>query len=245
MKSEIAHELRLRYEPVATVFTNKKPEGGVQFSEGKWGCVASMHVAASKGIVAVFDRKTFGCASGGIGLGFNVPLRPHIAEFLSVGSPGQEGEHYWKSPELAQKFVDRLPVTDIPEEFVVFMPLSKAETEKPALVSFYVNADQLSAFVVLANYGRDTQENVIVRMGAGCHTICLYAIDEAKRKQPRAVLGMMDVTVRPHVDADLLCITVPFSMYEEMEQNVRGSFLEVHDWKKIQERIQRTQRANT
>ena len=234
--SLLSESLKLRYEPVAVCYVDERPLQAKGFAEGRWGCVASLHVSASKGHIHVFDRKTFGCPSGGAGIGFGVPFRPNLAEFLSTGSPGQEGEHYWRTPELAQAFVDQLPITDVPQEYVVFAPLSKAPCP-PAVVSLYVNADQLSAIVVLASYGRATNENVIVPMGAGCHTAVLYALREAASEQPRAVLGMTDITARPHVDPDLLCVSMPFRMYEELERNVEGSFLEQRDWLKIKERI--------
>ena len=238
MKSKMAEELKLKYQPVAVLFTNEKPAGAAQFVEGKWGCVVGMHTAASKGKAAVFDRKTHGCPGGAVGLGFGAFPRPGMAEFLSTGGPGQEGEHYWKSPVEAQAFVDATPMKDIPFTYVVFKPLGQLEEdETPQLVNFYVNADQLSALVVLANYGRSTPDNVAARMGAGCHTICLIPLDEAQKNPPRAVIGMFDITARPYVDADILSFSMPFSMFKEMEANVEGSFLDHPDWKKVRARI--------
>jgi uncharacterized protein (DUF169 family) len=238
MKSRIAHELKLRYQPVAVLFTNAKPEGAVQFEEGKWGCVIAMHTAAAKGKTAAFDRQRHGCPGGAVGLGFGGFKRPNMAEFLSSGGPGTEGEHYWKSPTEAKAFMDALPVQDIPFDYVVFKPLSLLEDdERPELVNFYVNPDQLSALVVLAGYGRTTTDNVVTRMGAGCHTICLIPLEESRKNPPRAVIGMFDITARPYVDADVLSFSVPFSMFEEMEAGVPGSFLECADWGKVRDRI--------
>lgn len=233
---QLQEALKLRYEPVAVCYTNEKPEAAKGFPESKWGCVASLHMAAAKGHVFAFDRKTFGCPSGGIGLGFKLPFRPKLAEFLSTGSPEQMGEHYWKTPELAQAFIDQLPVTNVPEEFVVFSPLSKAPCE-PTVVSIYVNPDQLSALVVLASYARKTNENIIVPMGAGCHTSVLYALKECDNESPRAVLGMTDITARPYVDPDLVAVSMPYGMYQELLDNVEGSFLGHKDWLRIKERI--------
>ncbi|HEY6838407.1 MAG TPA: DUF169 domain-containing protein [Geobacteraceae bacterium] len=71
MKSAIAGAINLGIEPVALVFTDEKPAGAVQFETGKWGCVLSMFgAAATKGRTAVFDRETYGCFGGGMGLGF-------------------------------------------------------------------------------------------------------------------------------------------------------------------------------
>jgi hypothetical protein len=111
------------------------------------------------------------------------------------------------------------------------------ETDPPLLVSFLVAPDQLSALVVLANYGRPTSDNIIAPFGAGCHTLFLIPYNESLRDSPRAVIGITDVSARPFVDSDLLSFTVPWKMFVEMEENIPGSFLEKHDWKKVRERI--------
>jgi len=67
MQSEIARRLKLRYAPVAILFSNEKPQGALEFKEGRWGCVASMLTAAAKGRKAVFSRATTGCMGGKIG----------------------------------------------------------------------------------------------------------------------------------------------------------------------------------
>jgi len=159
MHSQIAERLQLRYSPIAICFTNDKPTIAVEFAEGKWGCVAAMLTAAAKGRTVVFSRKTFGCGGGAIGLGFGNQYEHFpggIEYFLSTGRGEgyREGEAYKKTPELAKSFVDDLPITDIPYEYVVFTPLSQLEKDKqePKVVVFYANPDQLSALVVLANY---------------------------------------------------------------------------------------------
>ena len=74
------------------------------------------------------------------------------------------GERYIKNPELVNKFVKALPLTEIPTTYVVFKPLADIDSakEKPQSIIFFVNPDQLSALTVLANYGRDDNENVII-----------------------------------------------------------------------------------
>jgi len=71
MKSRISDAVRLNdYAPVAVMLTDDRPERATQFKKNQWGCVATLLVAASKGRTAVFDRDTFGCVGGGVGLGF-------------------------------------------------------------------------------------------------------------------------------------------------------------------------------
>lgn len=244
MKSELAVRLKLRYSPAAIMFTNEKPTGALEFAEKKWGCVAALLSAATKGRTAVFSRSTFGCIGGGVGLGFG-NMYPHFpggfSHFLSVGR-GEgfpEGEAYKKTPDLAQRFADDLPITDISEQYVVFKPLANVdeEIEEPKVIVFYVNPDQLSALVVLANYGRPGNENVIIPFAAGCQTACLIPWHEENQEKPRAVVGMTDISARPVIDADLLSFSMPYSLFKEMEENAAGSFLDKEAWHKVAKRI--------
>lgn len=246
MQSEIAQRLKLRYSPVAVLFTNEKPQGALEFKEGHWGCVAAMLTAAAKGRQAVFSRTTFGCEGGGIGLGLTQQYSAGMEYFLSTGGEGfapvagiREPEGFKKTPELAKAWMDSVPSIKIEEQYIVFKALSEVNSaeEEPKVVVFYANPDQLTALVVLANYGRPGFDSVMVPFASGCQTTCLFPWSEAASEQPRAVIGMTDISVRPRIDADLLSFSVPYIMFKEMENNVAGSFLDKHEWKKIAERI--------
>ncbi|MCL6610513.1 MAG: DUF169 domain-containing protein [Peptococcaceae bacterium] len=257
MESKIAKAIGMRYSPVAVVLTNDKPQDALQFKEGRWGCVVSMLNAAAKGRTAVFDRKTFGCLGGGVGLGFGnqyVNFPAGIEFFLSTGNKEfsatetgrnivrnmpaiEHGEGYVKTPDLARKFIDSLPMTDVPAEYVVFKPLDKLrEGETPRVVVFLVGPDQLSALVVLANYARETNENVAAPFCAGCHSIGIFPYREGESGNPRAIIGLTDVSARKHVEKDILSFSVPYGMFLEMESNVEGSFLEKEEWRRVLER---------
>jgi uncharacterized protein (DUF169 family) len=269
MESVIAKAIQLQYQPVALLWSSEKPQGAMQFAENKWGCVMWLAAAAARGKSAVADAKTFGCFGGGVGLGFgnqykNFPGGEEgFCHFLSTGNAAREGglelaekikpymttesfDHFLhgerniKSPALVEKFVQSLPITDIPEKYVVFQPLSQIDpaSEKPQVVIFFVNPDQLSALTVLANYGRGDNENVIIPYAAGCQTIGIYPYREAKSAKPRAVVGMTDLTARVYIrkqlnNPNLMTFAAPFALFEEMEQNVPGSFLERHTWQSL------------
>jgi len=102
MESKIAQALRLKYCPVAIVWTDDKPEKAMDFKEGKWGCVMWMLAAAAKGKTAAFDKNTYGCWGGGVGLGFgNQYLHfPGGIEcfyrFLSRGMRSGAGSKVWQ-----------------------------------------------------------------------------------------------------------------------------------------------------
>jgi len=257
MQSKIAEAIGMGYSPVALIWTDERPEGAVQFKKGARGCVVATLVAAAKGKKVVFDRETFGCPGGGTGLGFGnqyVYFPGGIEYFLSTGnkefcrseagkniaagmSDLEHGERYFKSPEIAAKFVETLPMRDIPAKYIVLKPIEQVDADqKPKVVVFLVKPDQLSALVVLANYGRGANNNVIAPMGAGCHTFGLFPYSEGEKENPRAVIGMFDISARPLVDKNVLSFSVPLGMFEEMESNVEGSFLEKEPWLKVKER---------
>ena len=102
---------------------------------------------------------------------------------------------------------------------------------------FFVNPDQLSALTILANYGREGNENVIIPYAAGCQTIGIYPYREATSENPRAVVGLTDISARVYIRKqlgdNLMSFAAPLSLYEEMEQNVSGSFLERQSWKDL------------
>lgn len=269
MESQIGKAIKLKYQPVALLWSKEKPEGAMQFSEGKWGCVMWLVVHAAKGKAAVADVKTFGCIGGGVGLGFGNQYRNFpggeegFCAFLSSGNAGRpggmelaeqvkpfmtkeshdnflHGERYIKSPELVSKFIDALPMMNIPDPFVVFRPISDIDPtkEKPQSVIFFANPDQLSALTVLANYGRGDNENVIIPYAAGCQTIGIYPYQEAQSVRPRAVVGLTDLSARLYVrkqlgDSHYMTFAAPFDLFQEMEQNVPGSFLERQTWQNL------------
>lgn len=259
MKSKIAEAIGLKYNPVGIIFTDKKPEGALQFKEGRWGCVISMLNAVAKGRTSVFDRKSFGCIGGGTGLGFGNTYKDFpggIEYFLSMGNKefceseiGKHivrnlpalchGEAYKKTPEFAKSFCDSLPYFNVPTEYVVFKPLQELlPNEQPRVVIFLATPDQISALVTLANYSRSGGENVIVPWGAGCHSICIIPLNEEKKDTPRGVIGLMDISARKQVDKDVLSFSVPYKMFNEMENNVAESFLTRNEWQKVKERNQ-------
>ena len=70
MESVLAQAIALQSSPIAVILTDEKPEGAVQFKEDVRGCVGASIVSVAGGKTAVFDRQTYGCPGGGVGLGF-------------------------------------------------------------------------------------------------------------------------------------------------------------------------------
>ena len=268
MESKIANAISLNYQPVALIWSDQEPAEAVQFQQGKWGCIMWLAASAAKGKAAACDRKTFGCFGGGVGMGFgdqyvNFPGgKDCFCHFLSGGNEQWEqgrqaaekvkpflrkesydnfvsGERYIKTPEQVHQFIENLPITDIPTEYVIFKPLADIDPqqETPQVIVFFADPDQLSALVVLANYDRQDNHNVIIPYAAGCQTIGIYPYQEAKAEKKRAVVGLTDlsarVSIRKLLEDHLMTFAVPLAMFEEMERNVADSFLERPTWQAL------------
>lgn len=149
------------------------------------------------------------------------------------------GERYMKTPELVGKFIESLPIREIEADYVIFKPLSEVDenTDDLRVVVFLVNMDQVAALTVLANYGRGHNENVIFPFAAGCQSIGIYPYREAERAEPRAVLGLNDISARMYLKRilkkDLMSFAMPLALFHEMESNLDGSFLMEDTWKQL------------
>ena len=266
MESITAKAIELETRPVALVWADEAPAGVSRFKPGRWGCVVSLFaVAATRGRAGAFDRQTFGCWGGGVGLGFGNQYEDFpgglecFCRFLSSGNELSEegraigdqmkvsgggrmaddflhGERYIKNPESTRRFVEALPMRDIPVGFVVVKPLEQTDPEHEDVksVTFFVDPDRLSALVILANYARPDVENVIVPWAAACQVLGIYAYRELERERPRGLIGLTDISPRKNVRSVLgkhvLSFTAPWPLFQEMEDNVKGSFLERETW---------------
>ncbi|MFB3902850.1 MAG: DUF169 domain-containing protein [Acidobacteriota bacterium] len=270
MESLLARALKLKYQPVAILWTDDRPANALFFAEGRWGCVMAIFgTVAERGRVAAFSRGSFGCWGGGVGLGFGnayVGFPGGVSSFCRFLSDGNEkskagkaiadqcaswmrgelrehflhGERYRKTPELVKHWVESsLPIMDVPARYVVFKQLQQLEKdEQPVVVVFLADADQMSALVVMANYDRPDSENAIIPHAAGCQSIGIFTYREARSSTPRAVVGLNDISARrqlKRLGRGLVTVSVPFALFQEMEANVPGSFLEQNQWKSLLE----------
>lgn len=268
MISKIAQSIRLANHPVALIWSDTAPQDALQFKPGRWGCVASLFAAvASKGKTAVFDRNTYGCWGGGVGLGFGncYEAFPGGVEgfcgFLADGNGRSDsgraigeglaqagakqladdfllGERYLKNADVTRRFLERLPMRDVPAKYVIVKPLSSVtDDDQIKNVTFFVEPDALSALVILANHTQPGYERVSIPYAAACQLLGILAYQESEREHPRALVGMTDISARKNTRASLgqncMSFTIPWPMFLEMESNVEGSFFQRDTWQAL------------
>lgn len=270
MNSKLIDALGLEFQPVVLAWTDKKPESAVEFGAGKWGCVMFHLAAAARGRATVIGRDSFGCQGGGVGMGFGNRYIEFpggvecLCRFLSDGNESDPagrqfgeamaasgnrdmaeeyllGERYMKDAESARRFVESLPVTDIPAGYVVLRPMTEGdlENEEVRSITLLVNPDQLSALVVMANYDHPERENVGIPFAAGCQTIGIFMYREQQSKTPRALIGLVDLSARKNVGRifgkEKMTFSMTPDMFKRMEANVDGSFFGRHTWSAIRQ----------
>jgi uncharacterized protein (DUF169 family) len=268
MKTRTGEAIGLETQPVALLWSDAAPEEALRFKPGRWGCVVSLFAAAAaKGRAGAFDSQTWGCWGGGVGLGFGncYQVFPGGVEcfcrFLSCGNEvceqgraiGQQmggnafaddflkGERYKQTPEAVARFVDALPVRDIPARYVVVKPLEQVDPgrEIPQNVTFFVDPDQLSALVILANYRDPLGESAIIPWAAACQVMGILAYREAGREHPRGLVGLTDLSARRNVRGTLgshiMSFTAPWALFQQMEEDAGDCFLQRESWRGLRQ----------
>jgi hypothetical protein len=269
MHSKIADAIHCQTHPVALIWAETAPQEALSFKAGRWACVMGLFAAtATKGRVAAMDRQTYGCWGGGVGMGFGNCYHTFpggiegFCRFLADGNeksePGREigkqvaawgnhqltddflqGERYLQNPEATQRFLDAIPMRDIPAPYVVLKPLELADPAQDDIksVTFFVDPDRFSALVVLANHTDPQRENVAIPWAAACQVIGIFGYRELEREHPRNLAGLTDLSARHTVRASLgknaLSFTAPWPAFLAMEKNVDSSFLRRETWRSL------------
>jgi len=204
-------------------------------------CVIGDIAKVRKGKTLCFDTHTIGCPGGQRYLGFESKLAPHFEYFLSYGIPGKlEGERYKKSPELVKELIKNQKPSKAPGDYIIFKRFDRmGDGDQPLVVIFFAPPDVLSGLFTLANFDELQPNGVIAPFCAGCGSIVDYPYKELKSSEPRAVLGMFDVSARPCVPSTVLTFAVPWPKYVRMADNMKESFLITKSWNKVRARMKR------
>ena len=203
-------------------------------------CVIGALAKVREGQSLAFDVDAVGCPGGKRYLGFTETLMPDFNYFLSCGIPGKlEGERYKKTPEMVQEYMAKhVPAMKAPGKYIVFKRWDKLdEADSPEVVIFFAEADVLSGLFTLASFDEAAQNMVIAPFGSGCSSIVQYPYVEKSSENPRAVIGMFDVSARPFVPRGTLTFAATMSRFTRMIDNMEESFLITPSWKAVQKRI--------
>jgi uncharacterized protein (DUF169 family) len=227
--------------PITFYYTDE--EGRAELAKRASGheCIIDTLSRVRSGESLAFSANSLGCFGARRYLGFTEKMGPDFEYFLSCGIPGKlEGERYKKSPELVRAMLRNAPKFKAPGKYIVFKRWDKLkEIDEPEVVIFFAKFDVLSGLFTLANFDEVDSNGVISPFGSGCNSIVQYPFLEKDKPEPRAILGMFDVSARPYVGENVLTLAIPFAKFKRMVDNMDESFLITESWKEVLRRINR------
>jgi hypothetical protein len=225
--------------PIAYYYTDQPRMDEMSASQNVDRCLIGNLKRVRQGFPFVYDVHTPGCSGGKRYTGFSHTPRPNFEYFLSCGIPGElEGERYKRDPELVTQYLLLHPPFEAPGKFLVFKRWDKLnQDDMPIAVIFFATGDVLSGLFALANYDMVEPDGVITPMGSGCASIVGYPLEQASYEKPRCVLGMFDVSARPHVGRDELTFSIPIERFEQLVGYMDESFLITGSWEKVKSRL--------
>jgi hypothetical protein len=225
--------------PITYYYTDHPRPADMSASKVMDRCLIGNMLHVRQGFPFVYDAHTPGCSGGKRYTGFSHTLRPNFEYFLSCGIPGElEGERYKRDPELVKQYLLQHPPFDAPGKYLVFKRWDKLDQQdEPIAAVFFATGDLLSGLFALANYDMAEPDGVITPMGSGCAQMIGYPIEQAKQEKSRSVLGMFDVSARPHVGKDELTFSLPIKRLRLLVDYMDDSFLITNSWEKIKGRL--------
>jgi uncharacterized protein (DUF169 family) len=239
----LVDKLGMKRSPVAVTFTQEKPPEALGFKKSGHGCIAPLIFSAAKGKTIAFDKDTTGYACSAFYLGYNDWIFNGIEYFLST-TPNRmfgerECEQFLKSPEQAKEYLDSVTPKEMRKGAIVFKPFDKLlEDEVPEVVIFFVNPDQLSALVSLIHYNHPLDSNrVVTGFASSCASVVTFPLQFAASGQMKAFQGYFDPAARHSVPENILSLSMPFKMYEEICGYIEDSFLFTERWQQVLSRI--------
>jgi hypothetical protein len=225
--------------PIGFFYTNQPRQEDVSATLNETSCLIGNLKRVRMGVPLVYDSHTPGCAGGKRYTGFTQSLRPNFEYFLSCGIPGElEGERYKCTPELVERYLTNHPSFFALGSYLVFKRWDMLEeNEEPLVVIFFAHGDILAGLFTLANYDMPDPDGVVTPMGSGCASIINYPLEEARSMRSRCVLGMFDVSARPHVEQNELTFAIPIERFKQLVSYMDESFLITGSWEKVRRRI--------
>ena len=210
-------------------YASEIPSTALVPQNGIWSCAFSFLEEVAEGKTLCISADNPGCSGASNYFGFSSS---------SVGAPKMlvENERFKKTIELGQAFYDSVGAVPAEKKYVAVTKVDKLnEIESPEVVTLWVSANSLSGLVTLANYDRETNDNVLIPFASGCQSVFTIPLQEKLRKSPKCVVGLVDPAVRRHVPSGTLSFAVAADRFLEVTNNVVGSFLELDSWKRVTE----------
>ena len=225
--------------PIAFYYTEDPGDVAKAGIPKGWSCIISELALVRHGKSLSWNINSLSCGGSKRYFGYTDKMRPDFEYFLSYGIENKmEGERYIKTPEMVKEVMSNLRCIPAKGKYIVFKRFDNLTPgDEPVAVIFFASPDVLSGLFTLANFDQVDGLGVIAPFGSGCSTIVHHPYFENEKENPRAVLGMFDVSARPCVPKERLSLAIPMKKFVRMVDYMDETFLITESWKKVSERI--------
>jgi len=180
-------------------------------SDGRGPCVFAFFTQWQQGVTLHLPREDFRCCGGAARSLSRIETRAReeFLHFLAIEEGLKESE------ELMGEWVDANPGYPQEHPHLLLGPLKPECYAYLKTVTFWVNADQMSALTLGAQYhaGVNDPPPVVARFGAGCGQMVVVFDDLSV---PQAQIGATDIAMRDWLPPDLLAFTVTRPLFERL-----------------------------
>lgn len=223
-----------------TFFYSKTIGNSTFFDAGdNWSCLICELAKVRRGENTAYNESNVRCGGARRYLGYSQEMRPNFEYFLSYGIPGKmEGERYIQTPEMVKNIMSDMKTIRADGRYIIFKRWDKLEEkDEPDAVIFFAKPDVLSGLFTLCNFDQEDGMGVIAPFSSGCGSIINKVYFEKDKENPKAVLGMFDVSARPCVPKDVLTLAIPITKFKRMIGFMDESFLITDSWEKVKKRF--------
>ncbi|MDR3706267.1 MAG: DUF169 domain-containing protein [Paludibacteraceae bacterium] len=197
------------------------------------GCFIAYLKSAREGEFVSLDENTISCRGGKVYTGYT-EATPSLHNFVS------EKERYKVTSDLVSQFINDLKISSKSERFLNFVSIDKVENfEDIEGLIFFATPDVLSGLVSWVLFDTNSPDAVSAPFGSGCSSMIAQTVVENQNNGHRSFLGLFDPSVRPHVESNILTLSIPMSRFKKLYYTFNESCLQgTHAWKKVKQRIE-------
>lgn len=195
-------------------------------------CIFAQMARLHRGCSLAFDRDNLGCFGSYQALFGGIYDEEKTVKLIC------EIERFKINREQANAMYRINPKAEPTGRYIIFKPFGQlTETDNPAIYFIFAKPDAIAALHSLASFDDTRVDCVIAPFGSGCEGLLSFPLAEARKQQPRSVLGGLDTAMRNCVKADLLTFSVPAVRFEQMVENMDRSFLNTYIWEGVKKRL--------
>lgn len=211
--------------PMGWYFSDAQPEDAIAHGYDERSCIFNHLQSIADGKKLCLSAHHSGCMAGNCYLGFDEPanVKDRIIAAVTVR------EKFKKTTELGKALYQNVRVTPAKKEYLILEQLADIQDGTDIeVVVFWVNGLAIAGLTTLANYDKESNDNVLIPFCSGCQGVWTLPYLEKEK----AIVGCIDPSLRWKIPSNVLSFSMSSKRFVEMAENASESFLTEKFWDK-------------